>query len=525
MKNRYCNITCLVILLVNVAALVLLAGCRKEPNSSDTKKTHSDKKTTVKVEALKKINSTGNNLLYQKQGSIKDALRFIGMPEDRLDTGFVRKQGQLASGRQLEFANKLFGAGKSKDVDMFISLLSDGTKEQLNDGNDRRMLHNYIKNISEGTFLSKDAGYDYFVTFRDFTDKDRDRLKKHVSFAEPPTHAIVYYHFSKNMLLGSTIYLIEDNGSYKLVTDTLLSGPVIPVEKKQPTVLKEYSIVSFKQNDDAYSQPNVWKYEWNIEVDPKVSENNTFQVIKTTKVISGRVELHSEIAIQKIIDDSVTEKYKFDGLKCILRVGDSAPSFTYHNYGQKLSGWLCGISIANIGQSKTMTFPGKDVTNFRPNKRGDFVGSDLELLSFETSEKDVKYEHKFILRKDDSPEAKSAALLRLEQMTQRNISGQRLGYLDVMLRKYASDNNSAYPDRLEQLKPYDIDEWLGWLVGNVEYVGKGVKSTGSPDTVLAYDKLLLGKTGSTKVLFNERLVQYCDPDWLKRVGITGKRSN
>lgn len=35
MKNRYCNITCHIILLVNVAALGLLAGCGEKPKLSD----------------------------------------------------------------------------------------------------------------------------------------------------------------------------------------------------------------------------------------------------------------------------------------------------------------------------------------------------------------------------------------------------------------------------------------------------------------------------------------------------------
>jgi len=170
--------------------------------------------------------------LYQKQDSIKNALKFIGTPEERMDTDFVRKHGQLASPRQLEFANKLFGVRKSKNVDMFISLLSDGTKKHLNDGNNRRMLHQHIKEINAGTFLSGEEDFSFFATFREFTDKDRDTLKKHVSFAEPPTHAIVYYHYSKNMLLGSTLYLIKDKGSYKLVTDTLLSDPIMPAKQK-----------------------------------------------------------------------------------------------------------------------------------------------------------------------------------------------------------------------------------------------------------------------------------------------------
>jgi len=473
-------------------------------------------KPAVQLESIK------SERLYQKQDSIRYALEFIGTPEELIDTTLVGKRGQLASPQQLNFANKLFSVRKSKDVDMFISLLSDGTKKHLNDGNNRRMLHQHIKEISAGTFLSGEEDFNFFATFRDFTDKDRDRLKKHVSFAEPPTHAIVYWHFSKNMLLGSTLYLIEDKGSYKLVTDTLLSDPIVPVKKKQPTGPKEYGIVSFKQNDNAYTQRNIWKYEWDIELSAEVSENNTFQILKTTKVISGQADLHPEIAVQKIIDESVIEKYKYKGLQLRFRVGDNQPNDSY-KYGQHLSAWSYGYSIASFGMSASMFLPGKEITNVKPNRQGHFVGSDLELLSFETSEGDIKYEHKVILRKDDSPEAKSAALLRLEQMTQRRISNKKLYYLKKMMTAYANDHNSTYPDRLEQIKSYDTDEWLDWLLKNIEYFGKGKTLAETPDTVLAYDKTLLGKTGSTNVLFDDGPVQYCNPDWLKKLGITGAK--
>ncbi len=462
-----------------------------------------------------------DNNLYQKQGSIRYALEFIGTPEELIDTTFVSKHGQLANPRQLEFANKLFRIRKSKDVDAFISLLSDGTKEQLNDGNNRRMLHNRIKKIKEGTFLRGQYDFKFFATFREFTDEDWDKLKEHVSFAEPPTHAIVYYHFHKGMSLGSTFYLIEDNGSYKFVAQTLLSDPIIPAKKEQPTGPKEYGIVAFKQTDNAYAQPAVWKYHWNIELSPEVSEKNTFQILKTTKVVSGQADLHPEIAAQKIIDESMIEKHKYDILKCRFYVDNSEPRYNYHQYGRKLSGWLCGLSIANTSKSTSMLFPGKDVTNVKPNKQGNFIGSDLELISFETSEENIRYEHKVILRKDDSPEAKSAALLRLEQMTRRRISNKKLQYLDRILTAYANDHNSEYPDRLDQIKSYDTDEWLDWLLENIEYLGKGKTLTETSKTVIAYDKTLLEKAGSTNVLFNEGPVQYCNPNWLKKIGITG----
>jgi len=354
----------------------------------------------------------------------------------------------------------------------------------------------------------------FFATFREFTDEDRDKLKKHVIFPEPPTHVIVYWHFHKPnyMVTGSSYYLIEDKGSYKFVAQTLLSDPVIPAKKEQSLGPEKYGIVAFKQNDDAYTQRGHWKYQWDINLTDEVSENNVFQVLKTTKVISGQADLHPEIAAQKIIDESWIEKYKYEKLKCRFYVGASE---------QAGSGWLCGLSIAGTSKSTSMLFPGKDVTNVKPNRQGNFVGSDLEILSFETSDGNIKYQHKVILRKDDSPEAKSAALLRLEQMTRRQISKNKLQYLGGMLTSYANDHNSKYPDMLVQIKPYDTDEWLDWLLENIEYLGKCKTLTETSKTVIAYDKTLLEEAGSTNVLFNEGPVQYCDPNWLKKLGIMG----
>jgi len=106
------------------------------------------------------------NVLYQKQDSISNALEFIGTPEDRMKPALVSKRGQLAGPGQLEFANKLFSVRKSKDVDMYKSLLSDGTKKLLSDS-DSKMLQSHIQQIKEGTFLYGKYDCNFFITFRE----------------------------------------------------------------------------------------------------------------------------------------------------------------------------------------------------------------------------------------------------------------------------------------------------------------------------------------------------------------------
>ncbi len=69
--------------------------------------------------------------LYQKQDSIKNALEFIGTPEDRMNSNTIKHSGQLASPEQLVLVNKLIKANFDKDVNMLLSILSDGTKKEV----------------------------------------------------------------------------------------------------------------------------------------------------------------------------------------------------------------------------------------------------------------------------------------------------------------------------------------------------------------------------------------------------------
>jgi hypothetical protein len=287
---------------------------------------------------------------------------------------------------------------------MFISLLSDGTKKQLNDDNNKRMVHHHIREIKDGTFLYDEYDVKFFATFREFTEKDRDILKKHVSFAENPSHVIHYWLFPKPkyMLIGTTFYLIESEGSYKIVPETLLHGEISPAPGKQRTSgPKEYGIVAFEQNDDAYTKPNVWKYRWDIELSLDESENNTLEILKITRVISGQVDaaLAPNIIKQVLVKESMFEKYRYKELKFTFRIGTSAPADRFKKYGERLTGWIYGISIASIFKSEFMFFPGENITNVKVNKDGNFIGSELEFISFETTKEDVQYLHRVILRK------------------------------------------------------------------------------------------------------------------------------
>ena len=176
-------------------------------------------------------------MLYQESESFVDALKFIEVPEERLEISLssVKNRGELASQSQLLFANKLFSIRESGNVDMFVSMLSEGTEKQLNNDDNKRMLHHYIREIKDKTFLYGEHDFKFFAAFREFTEEDGEILKKHVSFSENPSHIILYFHFHKPkyMLIGSTFYLIEDSGSYKIVTQTLLRGELAATARDQ----------------------------------------------------------------------------------------------------------------------------------------------------------------------------------------------------------------------------------------------------------------------------------------------------
>jgi hypothetical protein len=344
--------------------------------------------------------------LCQESDSLADALAFIEVPEDRLASSLasVSKRGELANPRQLAFANKLFSLRKSKDVELFKSLLSDDTRKQLDEPDDNKhMVHRYLKEIENGAFLYGQWDFRFFATFRSLTQDDLDMLGKNVSFAQTPTHIIIVYHFHRPnyMLIGDSCYLVEDGNSYRIVTETLLKDELPRVSKKEePQGPKAYGIVSFKRDDDAYSRNLAWLYEWAVELTLDDSENNTFEIIKLTDVIAGEdPNLRPEIAKHVIVEQAVFAKYRYKELKFKFRIGNEAPGGNYSKYGQTLSGWDYTFSIASIGLANSMLFPGTNVTNVQAKERGGFIGSDLEFLSFETAKGNVLYRHRVVLRK------------------------------------------------------------------------------------------------------------------------------
>ena len=345
-------------------------------------------------------------LLYQGGGSFADALAFIGVQADRMEQSVssVTKGGKLPNREQLAVANKIISLRESKDKDLFISMLSDGTRRQLNDGNNKRMLHYYIRTIKDGVFLDAEEGSKFLATVRRFTDEDRDKLKKHISFPETPTHVMTVYHFDKPayMLTGTNLYLLERKGSYKVVTETLLQGELPASGESQKKVEKQqYGILSFEQDDDAYNKAGAWKYRWKVEVSPGETAGNDFEMLKLAEIISvqGHNDIHPDVAREVLIKEDVFDKYKGRQLKFSFCAGDNGPLDNFSRYGMQLAGWSFGLFMANFVRSDFMYFYGNEISDVKVSKSANFTGSDLEFISFETEKYGVKYRNRVVLRK------------------------------------------------------------------------------------------------------------------------------
>ena len=110
-------------------------------------------------------------MLYQGD-SLNEALEFIELPEERMDTSpsFIKKRGgKLADQRELPFANALFSLRKSKDADMYMSMLSSSTKKQLLKDDSRIAGRGNAERIRNGTFLYGEHEFMFFAQFRKLT--------------------------------------------------------------------------------------------------------------------------------------------------------------------------------------------------------------------------------------------------------------------------------------------------------------------------------------------------------------------
>jgi beta-lactamase regulating signal transducer with metallopeptidase domain len=104
-------------------------------------------------------------------------------------------------------------------------------------------------------------------------------------------------------------------------------------------------------------------------------------------------------------------------------------------------------------------------------------------------------------------------------------SGIKLKLIGTALLVYSADHQDEYPDTLEELRLYDIDQEVAWGLESVDYLGKGKKRTYPPETIIAYDRLLLNgmKDRGTNVLYNDGHLAFEKTETLAKLGIKSQR--
>lgn len=193
-------------------------GCKKQnqPSSSNTT-------TTI------------SPMLYQKNDSIENALNFVETPEDKLGTYVtsIQNNGELASGDILKFANEYFNLGTNKNPELYISMLSEKTKEILDDDSKNDILFKKLNSIKEGTLINSENNK--YLVVSSLVSKELQSTLRRANFTQMPTHRIIFYYFNqpKNMLIGSSVYFIEENSSYKIVLE-MKSNDQLATEQIKP---------------------------------------------------------------------------------------------------------------------------------------------------------------------------------------------------------------------------------------------------------------------------------------------------
>ena len=129
---------------------------------------------------------------------------------------------------------------------------------------------------------------------------------------------------------------------------------------------------------------------------------------------------------------------------------------------------------------------------------------------------------KFVKKADRLVRLQLPAFIRIMELAQRQESKSKMQILLRMLRQYKEDGNDKLPDSLDELKKYDADNTLSWILENIEYLGRG-KSFPLMQGPIAYDKSILAKGDGTNVLYAAGIVYFTNPIKLEKLGIVQKK--
>ena len=288
---------------------------------------------------------------------------------------------------------------------------------------------------------------------------------------------------------------------------------------------------------------------WNIpEEGPSISAG--FPINKSGERIGDKAALGVQID-KKLATTSVSvgittgeweTKAAHDGKKITNRECDSGSIVFSEAYGSddgatitisdNLTDLTCRvIAIDSVGNMHTGTRRNSPV-HFSSKSPGYSEGIRQTTTSFsELKIKQVK-EFQFQTRPYEWAKFKNVALrpnqktdVQVEgqyaQMKARAESAEKLKELGLALYIYASERDNEFPQSLEQLEIYDIDEELAWARENAEYLGmdKVVPGDEVQPVPLAFDKTMLKEGEGTNVVFSDGHVGFVEPARLIYLGI------
>lgn len=344
--------------------------------------------------AYAKSNIVCDNL-YQGD-SIEDAVTFLGAPDDKRKSNidFIKRQDKLAQGKELEFANRLFNTGRTRSAEDYTSLLSNKMKKLMAANDKRSLLNAQISAIRDGQAFSAPCEDDfhgkcdakYAVTFGEIDKKRLDDSNWHY-FPDKPTHQLLFFHFHKPnySIIGEYHYLVEKNGDYKIVAASLKNRDAPEYKKGRRVMPVTKSGIEKKTVDDLSGR---LFEKWHIGLTEDDNKKNTFDIIRTSRVISGEKKLDADFVKEVFVgyDYFAVRAKAWDYVRFEFAI--DLKNKQVQSFGPDIGGRRYSCRIGTGSTNKTLKYPGMEITNINLKEEGVFKDGKLELLSFDSTGED-----------------------------------------------------------------------------------------------------------------------------------------
>lgn len=159
---------------------------------------------------------------YQANKSVADALVFIGIAQDKLETYKGSVSGNLPTAAEKAIVDKLVRVHAEKSVALFLEVVGKPSVEALKAhvGNDG-VVERVIGSIKEGAYLGVQPGGRYFATYKVLSADESAKYLGHkaMKYDPLPSATITFYSFSnaQNRLIGTRIEVHKSGNTYKIL--------------------------------------------------------------------------------------------------------------------------------------------------------------------------------------------------------------------------------------------------------------------------------------------------------------------